>query len=52
MLITNATIITWEDNNRILKDSAIAIHADKIVEIGPNQEIIEKYPNEKILDAR
>ena len=52
MLITNATIVTWEEPNRILKDSAIAIQADKIIEVGSNKIIREKYPDEIILDAQ
>ncbi|MGA9397949.1 MAG: putative aminohydrolase SsnA [Anaerolineaceae bacterium] len=52
MLITNATIVTWEEPNRILKDSAIAIQADKIIELGPTKIITEKYPDEINLDAQ
>jgi putative selenium metabolism protein SsnA len=52
MLITNATIITWEAENRILQDQAILIENDRIREIGATQNLITKYPNEKQLDAR
>ncbi len=34
MLITNATIVTWEEPNRIIRNGAIAIRAGKILETG------------------
>ena len=52
MLITNATIITWESENRVLEDHAILIQNDRIVEIDSVQTLTTKYPNEEKLDAR
>ncbi len=52
MIIKNATIVTWEETNRILKDSAIVIQADKVFELGATQSMVEKYPNEEVLDAQ
>ena len=52
MLITNATLITWEKENRILDDHAVLIENDRIKEIGKSADLIKKYPNEKKLDAR
>ncbi|MHB0922855.1 MAG: putative aminohydrolase SsnA [Bellilinea sp.] len=51
MIITNGKIITWEQPNRILENSAIRIEGTKIVEIGLQAEILEKYPQEERLDA-
>jgi len=52
MLIANAAIITWEPTNRILDEHAILIENDRIKDIGGNKELLGKYPNEEILDAR
>jgi putative selenium metabolism protein SsnA len=52
MLITNATLITWEDPNRLLTDHALLIEGGHIREIGPNAQLAEKYPREEKLDAR
>ena len=52
MLITNATLITWESPNRILEDQAIYISGDHIHEIGPTSKIEKLYPKTRKLDAQ
>lgn len=52
MLITNATLVTWESPNRILADQAIYISGDHIHEIGPSSKIEKLYPKTRKLDAR
>src|SRR5215207_1529072 len=52
MLITNATLITWESENRVLDGHAILVENNRIKEIGKNTELTAKYPNEEKLDAR
>ena len=52
MLITNAALITWEPTNRILDQHAILIENDRIKDIGTHKELLDKYPNEELLDAR
>jgi putative selenium metabolism protein SsnA len=52
MLIVNGTLITWENPNRILDHGAILVQEERIVEIGPENELKQKFPNEEILDAR
>jgi putative selenium metabolism protein SsnA len=52
MLITNATLITWESENRILEDHAILIEGDRIKDIGISAALTEKYPQAEKLDAR
>src|SRR5512146_12273 len=51
MLITNGTIITWEQPNRILEDQALIIKDGRIGEMGPQKELLERYPGEERLDA-
>ena len=52
MLITNAKLITWETTNQILDDHAIFIENDRIREIDTTKNLLSKYPNAEILDAR
>jgi putative selenium metabolism protein SsnA len=52
MLITHATLITWEESNRILEDHALYIEDGVIVEIGPSAELEARYPATECLDAR
>ncbi|MEJ2011405.1 MAG: putative aminohydrolase SsnA [Anaerolineales bacterium] len=51
MLITNARVVTWEKPNRILDDHAVCIEGDRITAVGPNKELIERYPHMERLDA-
>jgi putative selenium metabolism protein SsnA len=52
MLITNALIVTWEEENQLLADHALYIDQGKIVEFGPQAELSARYPQEERLDAR
>jgi putative selenium metabolism protein SsnA len=52
MLITNAKLITWEKENRILDDYAILIENDRITAISISADMLKKYPNEEKLNAR
>ena len=52
MLITNATLITWEANNQILEDHALLIENDRIKEIGKSSDLKKRYPEIEWLDAR
>jgi putative selenium metabolism protein SsnA len=51
MIITNANVITWENPNRIMENQAIYIEDGKIKEIGPAEELVQRYPNAERLDA-
>jgi putative selenium metabolism protein SsnA len=52
MLITNGTLITWGDPNQILTGFALFISEGRIKEIGPQADLLEKYPNAQKLDAK
>src|SRR4030042_4820455 len=52
MLIKNATLITWETKNRILADHAVVIKGDRIQDFGPAGEMVAKYNDTEIVDAR
>jgi predicted amidohydrolase YtcJ len=50
IVIHNAKIHTMNDKNLIVE--AMAIKDGKIVEVGPNQQILNKYDSEKEIDAQ
>lgn len=52
MLIINGKIITWETENRILEGQAIRIVDGNITEIAEQNELIEKFRNDEVLDAK
>lgn len=52
MLITNANLITWTDPNRILGNHSLYLQGDRIVEIGPDAELRDRYPESPTFDAR
>lgn len=49
MLITNATLITWGENNKILPDHALYIEGDRIAEIGPSAALRAAHPDAEVL---
>ena len=51
MLITNATLITWETPNRVLENHALLIEGSTIREIGPSATLEKLHPKTKKLDA-
>jgi putative selenium metabolism protein SsnA len=51
MLITNATLVTWELPNRVLADHALLLEGGRIREIGPSAKLEKAYPKTKRLDA-
>ncbi len=52
MLITNGTVVTWENPNRILTGHAVYIENGLIADIGPTNELVQKYSHSERIDAR
>lgn len=52
MLITNATLVTWEEPNQILEHHALYLADGRIAGIGPQAELVAAHPNAERLDAR
>lgn len=50
-LLTNAIILTMDEEYRIFRSGAIAIKADSIIEIGENNEIISKFSANEVIDC-
>jgi cytosine/adenosine deaminase-related metal-dependent hydrolase len=51
ILIKDGTIITMDQYRQVISNGAVIIQNDKILDIGPTQEIIEKYSSDIIIDA-
>lgn len=51
MLITNGTLVTWDNENRILEGWALRVDGGKITHMEPQKELLKKFPNDEILDA-
>ncbi len=45
MLITNATLVTWEKPNRVLPGWGIYIEDGKIADLGPDSELKTRHPD-------
>jgi putative selenium metabolism protein SsnA len=52
MIIKNANLITWEEENRILEDSSLFIKDGLIKEIAHTADLEKKHPKEEVFDAR
>jgi putative selenium metabolism protein SsnA len=52
LLITNGTLVTWEDPNRIIEQGAVLIDDGVIREVGAAADLGARYPDAEKLDAR
>jgi 5-methylthioadenosine/S-adenosylhomocysteine deaminase len=52
LLVRNAYIITMNDADQILEDGAIGIDRGRIIEVGDNKSITEKYRAKRVIDAK
>ncbi len=52
MLITNGKLITWGEPNQILEGYAVYIEGNLIAAVGPQADLIARYPQAQHLDAR
>jgi len=51
MLITNGTVITFNEANQLIPYGAVYYEGDTIVEVGRTADLQSKYPNAEQLDA-
>jgi putative selenium metabolism protein SsnA len=52
MLITNGTLVTFGEENEIIPYGALLIEGDQIAALGRTTELVDRYPDEEILDAQ
>ncbi len=51
MLIHNATVITFDEQNRLLSDAAVYFAGDEILAVGSSRELLARYPDAERWDA-
>ncbi len=51
MLIHNATVLTFDDSQRVLEEAAVLIDGATIREVGPSDELRARHPGEALWDA-
>lgn len=52
MLITHGTLVTMGPQGKVVPDGALYIEGDRIVDLGPNSELLARYPAADRLDAK
>ncbi len=53
IILTNGTVITFNDKNQIIEDGAVLIEEDRIIKIGISSDLLAKYKQDaiEIIDA-
>ena len=51
-VIANTTIVTGDAGHTVLHDAGIAISEDRIVSVGPTDEIRQAHPDAEVVDGR
>ncbi len=52
IVIANTTIVTGNPDRAVLHDAGIAISEDRIVSLGPAEEVQQAYPDAEVVDGR
>lgn len=52
LLIKNGIVITMDPKRRIIEDGAVAVEGDRIVAVGPTEEVAYAHEGKKVIDAR
>ncbi|HEY47286.1 MAG: amidohydrolase [Anaerolineae bacterium SM23_ 63] len=50
-ILTHATIVTMDDDYRIIPDGAVAVLNDKIFAVGSNNDILATYTSSELIDC-
>jgi 5-methylthioadenosine/S-adenosylhomocysteine deaminase len=50
-IVTNATVVSMDDQGRIWKDGAIAVAGETLAAVGPRQEVLASFTADETLDA-
>jgi cytosine/adenosine deaminase-related metal-dependent hydrolase len=51
LLITNGMVITMDRDRQVIKDGAVAIQDNRIVAVGPSEELSAQYTARRVIDA-
>src|SRR4029450_132650 len=52
LLVSGGTVVTMDGADRVIPDGTVAIGADKIVAVGPAEEMAGRYSAPQRIDAR
>lgn len=52
LLVKNGWIVTLNDQEEVVKDGGVVIDGREIREVGKTADLIDKYPNTQVIDAR
>ncbi|MFE5429175.1 amidohydrolase family protein [Peribacillus simplex] len=52
LLLVHGVVITMDEQRRILKDGAVAIHNGRIIEVQDTEELFGKYEAKKVIDCK
>lgn len=51
LLIDKTTVITLDKERRIIKDGAVAVDGDRIVQVGKSDEVRQRFQAERVINA-
>ena len=51
LLIERGTVITMDPSRRVIEDGAVAVHGDRIVDVGDSVALRQRYTPRKTIDA-
>ncbi|HCU80019.1 MAG TPA: putative aminohydrolase SsnA [Chloroflexi bacterium] len=51
MLIVNGQLVIWGHDGRIIKDGALLVENDRIVDIGDTSDLLDRYQGQEVIDA-
>lgn len=52
IVVGNGTVITLDENHRVIANGAVFISKDIISDVGTTNELVAKYPNASFIDAK
>lgn len=52
IIIKNGIVVTVDDKNTIIKNGAVAVKNSKIIDVGTNKQILDKYFSKRTIDAK
>src|SRR6187402_1617136 len=52
LLVDNGTVITIDGARRVIEGGSVAVQGDRIVAVGPSDELRARYEAKQVIDAR